>query len=138
MVLIQMSVCRPGSRVSEERSIDVSPCDLTEGLWYMAVDAIGGAAAYVMTAVVEEARLVLGQNVEDSVCCLQSLFFVLEVAEWVKGNELVMKLVSDNRLRNQVCLVHIKRCKLCGHSVVECCVLFVESECAGCCRWGAA
>eukprot|EP00282_Hemiselmis_andersenii_P016755 CAMPEP_0114109494 /NCGR_PEP_ID=MMETSP0043_2-20121206/807_1 /TAXON_ID=464988 /ORGANISM="Hemiselmis andersenii, Strain CCMP644" /LENGTH=325 /DNA_ID=CAMNT_0001201377 /DNA_START=8 /DNA_END=983 /DNA_ORIENTATION=+ len=105
---------RPGTGGSAQRAVDVSPCDLTNGLWYVAVDApppasgggegsqgSEGSQAYVVTAALDDARLTLGQSVEDVVCCLQSQYFTLDVEKWIKGNELVVRLISDTRLKDQ-------------------------------------
>jgi hypothetical protein len=101
---------RPAERASVERSVDVSSCELRNGMWYISVEPGYGGGAYVLTALVEGARLILGQSEEDTVCCMQSKFYFLDILDTVKGNELVIKLISDTRLRRQVgrCLSFVR------------------------------
>jgi hypothetical protein len=91
------------------RSVDVSPCDLQGGTWYVSVDlplntdlaAVG--VGYTLTAVLESAAISVGDDEASYLCCMQSQFFVVEITRLVKGNELRVKLLSDDRLRTQVC-----------------------------------
>jgi len=94
------------------RSVDVSPCDLEVGMWYVSVDLplhkVGefSAAArittgYTMTAVLETALMSFGEASADVVCCMQSQYFVVDISKLVKGNELRVKLLSDDRTHNQ-------------------------------------
>jgi len=94
------------------RSVDVSPCELESGTWYVSVDlpADRGRAmadsrtsrvGYTLTAVLESASLSVSEATADEVCCMQSQYFVLEISKLVKGNELSVKLISDDRLQNQ-------------------------------------
>ena len=104
------------------RSVDVSPCDLQGGTWYVSVDlplntdlaavevgntlgyTVGNTVGYTLTAVLESAAISVGDDEASYLCCMQAQFFVVEITRLVKGNELRVKLLSDDRLRTQVCV----------------------------------
>ena len=95
------------------RSVDVSPCELESGTWYVSVDVSTNrwgrgmtasqkaGVGYTLTAVLESASISFGEATDDEVCCKQAQYFVLDISKLVKGNELSVKLISDDRLHNQ-------------------------------------
>ena len=93
------------------RSVAVSPCALDAGIWYVAVDlapdklgrataAREAVAGYTLTAVLESAAIAVGEAEADEVCCMQSQYFVADIGRLIKGNELRVKLVSNNGMPN--------------------------------------
>ena len=101
-----------GDSLNSVRSVDVNPCDLKSGIWYVSVDFANGkmgvgaamdepSVGYTLTAMLQSALIRAGEASEDVLCCMQSQYFVLLVTQLMKGNELRIKLLSDDRLHNQ-------------------------------------
>lgn len=125
-----------GDVLNSVRSVDVNPCDLKSGIWYVSVDfpngkmGVGAAmdepsVGYTLTAMLQSALIRAGEASEDVLCCMQSQYFVLLVTQLMKGNELRIKLLSDDRLHNQSPLrLSMSYEVLCGLCVCVCaCVL---------------
>eukprot|EP00288_Rhodomonas_lens_P018888 CAMPEP_0177701858 /NCGR_PEP_ID=MMETSP0484_2-20121128/6831_1 /TAXON_ID=354590 /ORGANISM="Rhodomonas lens, Strain RHODO" /LENGTH=324 /DNA_ID=CAMNT_0019213111 /DNA_START=177 /DNA_END=1148 /DNA_ORIENTATION=+ len=96
-----------GGQDNTLRGVDVSPCDLEAGIWYISVELPVPASqavpdtSYILTAELQSSFVKLGSTVEDKVCCKQSQYFYTDLSELQDGNELRVQLLSDDRLRDQ-------------------------------------
>jgi len=99
-----------GSGLGEDtflRGVDVSPCELESGLWYISVETDSPASKsssdteYIVTAELQSSHVELDKTLEGKVCCKQSQYFYADIEDVQDDDELMIQLQSDNRLRDQ-------------------------------------
>mmetsp|Transcript_4397 Transcript_4397/g.16039 ORF Transcript_4397/g.16039 Transcript_4397/m.16039 type:complete len:281 (-) Transcript_4397:354-1196(-) len=94
-----------------ERSVEVSPCDLLRGSWYISVEipaaaaSIAGSQEFSVVAKLSDGLVRVGATVKERVCCMQSKVLWVQISEPRRGHELRVKLLTDDRVRTQSPLV---------------------------------